>query len=136
MSAPNGVAAALLAANEAFYDAFDSGDIDAMAALWAASHPVACLHPGAAPIMGRDAVLASWRSILSASTRPAIQCLQPQALVFDEAGLVVCVEALATGRLMASNLFALERGAWRMVHHHSGPLNAPLPATPDEQRTS
>jgi ketosteroid isomerase-like protein len=129
MATPKVTAAALLAANEAFYDAFDSGDVDGMAALWAEEHPVACVHPGAAPIHGRDEVLASWKDILSASTRPAIQCLQPQALLLESAGLVLCIEALSGGRLIASNMFALEQGVWRMVHHHAGPMNAPMPTT-------
>ena len=120
---PNVPSAALLAANDAFYDAFDSGDMDAMADVWAEVHQVACLHPGAAPIFGRDEVLASWRDILSASNRPAIQCLEPNSIVLDTTGLVICVEALAGGRLMASNAFVMENGLWRMVHHHAGPLS-------------
>jgi len=133
MASPNPTTTALLAANAAFYDAFDSGDADEMAALWAEQHPVACIHPGGAPIHGRGEVLASWRDILSASTRPAIQCLRPQALLLDRAGLIVCIEALAGGRLVASNMFVLEYGTWRMVHHQAGPLNAPLPATSTSQ---
>lgn len=133
MATPKATAAALLAANEAFYDAFDSGDTDGMAALWAEKHPVACIHPGGPPIHGRQEVLYSWHEVLSASTRPAIQCLQPQALLLDGAGLVVCIEALAGGRLVASNMFVLENGVWRMVHHQAGPMNAPLPATGNGQ---
>ena len=38
--------AAVLFANEAFYRAFADRDMDAMAALWAADGPVACIHPG------------------------------------------------------------------------------------------
>ena len=129
MAAPKVTSAALLAANEAFYEAFDSGDAEAMAALWAEDCPVACVHPGSAPIHGREAVLTSWRDILSASTRPAIQCLQPEPLLLDRAGIVVCVEALAGGRLIASNMFVVEGGFWRMVHHQAGPLNGPMPTT-------
>jgi len=129
MATPKVPTAALLAANEAFYDAFDSGDMQAMTALWAEMHPVACVHPGGAPIHGRDDVLASWQDILAASTRPAIQCLQPEPLLLHEAGLVVCIEALAGGRLVASNMFVLENGVWRMVHHQAGPMNAPMPTT-------
>ena len=121
------IAAALVAANEALYDAFDTGDMDAMAEVWAAELPVACIHPGGGAITGREEVLQSWREILSASGRPAIQCLEPQPMVFNDSGLVICTEALAGGRLMASNLFALENGVWRMVHHQAGPMNTPMP---------
>lgn len=126
MAKPNVTTAALLAANETFYDAFDSGDAEAMAKLWSEENPVACIHPGAAAIIGRDEVLSSWHDILSAPSRPAIQCLDPQGLIFDSNGLVVCTEALAGGQLVASNLFVLEQGVWRMVHHQAGPINAPI----------
>jgi ketosteroid isomerase-like protein len=126
-NATDPLAAALVAANEAFYDAFDMGDYQAMAAVWAADHPVACVHPGSETIMGRDAVLRSWHDILSASSRPAIQCLEPKPLLFQQVGLVVCIEALAGGRLAASNLFVMENGRWRMVHHQAGPLNTVVP---------
>ena len=36
----------VLAANEAFYRAFDDGDREAMRRLWASRAPVVCVHPG------------------------------------------------------------------------------------------
>lgn len=117
------IVAALLAANEAFYDAFDTGDMRAMASLWAERHEVACVHPGAAPLFGRQAVLRSWGDILSGSNRPAIQCLEPRCIAFERSGLVVCFEILAGGRLAATNAFVREQGIWRMVHHHAGPVS-------------
>lgn len=135
MAAPNVTAAALLAANEAFYDAFDGGDLVAMSELWANEHPVACLHPGAAPVLGREDVIESWRQVLNATSRPAIQCLDPNPLVLDSIGLVICTEALAGGHLIATNTFVLENGVWRIVHHQAGPLNAaPAPRKRPESR--
>ena len=127
MAKPNVIAAALLAANESFYDAFDTADMDAMRALWSEEHTVACIHPGGEAIVGRDEVLSSWESILSAPHRPAIQCVEPKGLVIGQSGLVICTEMLTGGQLVASNLFALEQGAWRMIHHQAGPVNAPSP---------
>ncbi|HKK31653.1 MAG TPA: nuclear transport factor 2 family protein [Alphaproteobacteria bacterium] len=119
------VTSALVAANEAFYDAFDTGDMQAMEALWAREHDVACLHPGAEPLFGREAVLRSWADILSGSGRPAIQCLDPRPIAFERAGVVVCFELLAGGRLVATNAFVTENGVWRMVHHQAGPISRP-----------
>ena len=117
------ITAALLSANEAFYDAFDTADLDAMQAIWASDHDVACLHPGAPPIFGREAVLQSWIDILSAPTRPVIQCLDAQAIAFDQSGMVICREALRGGHLAATNVFVSESGVWRIVHHQAGPLS-------------
>ena len=115
--------AALLSANEAFYDAFDTADLDAMSAIWASEHAVACLHPGAPPIFGREAVLRSWVEILTAPQRPAIQCVDPQAIAFHESGMVICREVLPGGALAATNVFVREGGVWRIVHHQAGPLS-------------
>lgn len=36
--------------------------------------------------------------------------------------MVICAEELPGNRLTASNLFVKEDGAWRLVHHHAGPV--------------
>ena len=115
--------AALLSANEAFYDAFDTADLDAMSAIWASNHAVVCLHPGALPIFGREAVLRSWVEILSAPQRPAIECVDAQAIAFHQSGIVICREVLPGGSLAATNVFVREGGVWRIVNHQAGPLS-------------
>src|SRR5687768_7948192 len=57
--------AAILEANEAFYRAFNEKDADAMDRIWAESGEVACIHPGWNVLEGREAVMDSWRGILS-----------------------------------------------------------------------
>ena len=54
----------MLRANQLLYDAFETGDIDLMNALWLDgpdAATVTCVHPGWAPLHGRDAVLRSGR---------------------------------------------------------------------------
>ena len=92
-----------------------------MAALWAEHCPVACLHPGAALLSGREEVLASWAQILGAANRPDIRCRAPKAFVQGETGFVVCYEEVQGGHLIATNIFTREAGQWRMVHHQAGP---------------
>ena len=120
----------VLAANEAFYAAFNDGDAGAMDALWAAEAQVACLHPGWKPLLGRQAVMQSWRGILLGGGAPdSIRCENAVAHVSGDVAWVVCIEALPAGALAATNLFQRERGAWRMIHHHASPL-ASAPAAP------
>ena len=52
-------------ANNAFYDAFERRDIDAMAAVWELSDRVACTHPGWTTLHGWPQVGASWRAIFN-----------------------------------------------------------------------
>jgi ketosteroid isomerase-like protein len=119
---------AILRANADFYRAFSRGDYAAMSEVWARRAPVACFHPAAPLLTGREAVLGSWREILQA---PPFQmrCEQPVVHVIGDAALVTCYEGTGNqpARLAATNVFVLEDGAWRMVHHQAGPLSAPIP---------
>ncbi|MBM3586139.1 MAG: nuclear transport factor 2 family protein [Alphaproteobacteria bacterium] len=112
--------AAVIAANAAFYDAFAAGALDAMGDVWARGAPVTCIHPGWGVLAGRDEVMASWAAILTAPERPAIACIDPQAMVLGDVALVVCFERVGGGFLAATNGFVREDGAWRMVHHQAG----------------
>jgi ketosteroid isomerase-like protein len=123
---------AVLQANAAFYRAFSRGDFAAMGELWARRAPVACLHPGSLAIFGRDAVLESWKRILREPMPFEMRCDRPTVLFFGNAAVVTCYEGNGSrpAHLAATNAFVLEDGAWRMVHHHAGPLSAPIPPPP------
>jgi hypothetical protein len=99
-----------------------------MEALWARAAPVACLHPGAPLLSGRDEVMDSWAQILAADNRPKIACRAPKAFSQGETGFVVCYEQVEGGFLIATNIFTREDGQWRMVHHQAGPAPGAPPA--------
>ena len=112
---------AILAANEAFYDAFRREDSTAMSEIWARRAPVACIHPGWNALLGRIPVIASWRTIME-NGAPTIRCVAPRVLRLGEAALVICEEHIGAGRLIATNVFVHEDGQWRIVHHQAGPI--------------
>ena len=114
---------AVLFANEAFYAAFRSGDMRAMAAVWAEDHEIVCLHPGAGPIIGRAEVLESWRQILRNPT--PITAIEPRVVLTGESSaFVTCFEVIGDGALIATNIFLRQGRLWRMVHHQAGPTRA------------
>jgi ketosteroid isomerase-like protein len=117
----------ILEANRRFYDAFARGDADAMDALWARTHPVACVHPGWTALRGRARVMASFRGILAHRPPPDIRFSEPSVHPLGEVAFVVCYEHVAGARLLATNLFAREDGEWRMVHHQAGPTTGKGP---------
>ncbi len=123
----------VLEANQAFYDAFRTGDLTEMDRLWARDRDVAVIHPGWAAIHGRDAVMESWRGIIEGPAPPEIACDDPHAYVIDGAAFVICTEHLPDGDLVATNVFALEHGRWRLVHHQAGP--APITTEGKAERT-
>lgn len=121
----------VLSTNEAFYDAFGAGDMDAMGAIWSKDSPITCLHPGWDPLSGREAVLESWRGILESPARPRIECTSHEVHVYDDAAVVLCYESLGNGYLFATNVFVREGEGWKLTHHHAG---GPVP--PPQNETS
>jgi len=119
--------AAVLFANEAFYLAFSSRDLDAMDTLWARHDAVSCIHPGWPSLSGRDEVMGSWQNILGNAESPRITCTGARAFLLGDAAYVICYEVLDQGTLVATNVFTRENGAWKMVHHQAAP--SPPPAT-------
>ena len=116
--------AAVLAANDAFYQVFNHKDSALMDSLWAASAQVTCIHPGWNLLQGRDAVLESWRNILNNPNQPRIVTGGATASIFDTLAIVICRELVAGSPLLATNVFVLEDGAWKLLHHQSGAVFA------------
>src|SRR3954452_11592262 len=73
---------AVLAANRAFYAAFEARDLDAMSDLWEHSDRAACVHPGWTLLRGWAAVGASWMALFQGPQ-------QQQFLLADEHVTVV-----------------------------------------------
>jgi hypothetical protein len=131
MSESNELRAAI-AANRAFYAALADGDFDAMDALWATAAPVLCAHPGAAVLHGRHSVMESWRGILTQP--PPIRESSVQVALVRGIAIVSCIEHIGEGSLAASNVFVWEDAAWRLVHHHAGPLDQSEPEASPQGR--
>lgn len=113
--------ASLLAANHAYYRAFSSSDITAMSEIWG-QDDVSCVHPGWPALLGRQAVLASYRDILRNPRQEPVECRNETTILSATEGRVFCVEIVGEAALIATNWFRLVEGAWRLVHHQASPL--------------
>lgn len=139
---------AVAEANAAFYAAFEAKSIDAMGDAWARSSPVTCIHPGWTPLVGRDAVLASWAGIFRGTKTARFRLRDPRIFVSGSLAWVILVEELALeqasgerihAQVLATNTFVREDGVFRMVHHQAGPAPDLAPAVdeppPEPPRT-
>lgn len=128
------------AAEAAFYAAFEARNLDAMMAVWAHDDSIACIHPLAAPLDGRAAVAAGWRSMFEAAGQFRVQV--EVAHEIREAGQVIRIvrEYLIIGQesaprpsILATNVYRREADGWHMVLHHASPLQVggtPATGTP------
>lgn len=110
---------AVLQANDAFYAAFRSSDMEAMRAIWGMQEPIAVQHPSSPHIQGRAAVLESWRQILRAP--PNISCTVEDMLEDDARWAVICIEHIGPINIRMVNLFHRENGDWKMIYHGPAP---------------
>lgn len=113
-------------ANTAFYRAFATADFAAMSQLWAETLAVSCCHPGSEPLLGRAEILNSWRQIFLHGQPADIKFVSQQMSVVGDIGIACGLEVIGNGRFACTNLYALEAGVWRMIHHQGGPV---IPAT-------
>ena len=131
--------AAIRDANEEFYNAAESGDLDRLGAIWvsgAYEDTVQCVHPGWAPVFGRDDVLRSW-AVVCANT-PFLQFFLTdlRVEVIDRVAVVSLTENIITdmsagsseddpgfiagGRATTINIFRkADEGGWRLWMHHA-----------------
>lgn len=128
------------AANDTLYGAFESGDLDAMAALWV-DGPLAgmarCIHPGSEPIIGREAVLRSWALIMANTSFLQFIVTESDTVVEGDLAIVTCTEnvlssegdddPLGAGRALTTNSFIRFEGRWLMWLHHASPVLSDLP---------
>lgn len=118
---------AALFANEAFYLAFSHRDFGAMERLWAKASPVLCIHPGWPALTDRDAIIASWRSILQ---NPATGNATPhhtRAFIYGALATVICYEEIQGEMFVASNTFIHEGDEIRIVQHQASHCADPPP---------
>lgn len=117
---------ALLAANAAYYRAFAARDLAAMEGLWA-DDDVTCVHPGWPALIGRSAILGSYRDIFRNPSQEAVTAREERLLISGADGRVFCVEEVGGGLLLAGNWFRLIEGRWRLLHHQASPLASAPP---------
>lgn len=118
------------AAEAAFYAAFETRSLDAMMAVWASDDSIACIHPMAAPLNGRTAVAAGWRSMFEAAGQFSVRVEVAHQIRETSQVVRIVREYLVIGQeteprppILATNVYRKEAdGGWRMVLHHASPL--------------
>lgn len=113
---------------QAFYEALEAADADAVVELWLNDDDVCCIHPGGARLLGLAAVMGSWRTILS-NGPVNIRAVSSQALETPTMAVHNVVEEVMLTQgarqklvhVVATNVYLKTPAGWKMVLHHASP---------------
>lgn len=116
------------AANLAFYDAHERGNLPAMQRVWEHSARVVCIHPGWPILRGWSAVEDSWRRILGGPGRNQFILTNDDLSITADMAWVTLDENLmsvhGTVAVAATNVFARHDDGWKLVIHHGSAMFA------------
>lgn len=117
------VTKAVLEANKSFYRSFHAKSIKGMSCLWLHSDYVKCIHPGGELLSGYEAIMESWRSVLSWRQNLEFDLQEERARVFGNMAWVTVKVFINSSAepLFTTNVYEFHDGQWYMVHHHSSP---------------
>jgi len=119
-------------AENAFYEALERCDLDAMMAVWSEDDEIVCVHPAGQRLVGQEQVREVWRQMFAAGPNMRVQITQ-QVVV---AGMMLAVhsahenitvagEQRPRAPMVATNVYLRTAAGWRMIVHHASPAQAP-----------
>jgi len=125
-------------AENAFYEALERCDLEAMMAVWAEDEDIVCVHPGGPRLAGQDQVRESWASLFAGGPQARLQ-VSAQVTI---GGMMLAVHSVhemftlagakpgdpAPAPIVATNVYLRTAAGWKMIVHHASP--APVQGEP------
>ena len=132
---------AIRQANRAFYDAFESLEVERMEKIWLQEPHIVCIHPGWHPLSGWGPIMHSWERIFDSTFEMTFEISEVQLLQDGNLAVVVVQENLtqrgydgtAKSTVLATNVFERSGTEWKMVLHHGSPVAMPRDDDPPIQ---
>jgi uncharacterized protein (TIGR02246 family) len=128
-------------AENAFYEALERADLEAMMGVWAEDEEIVCVHPSGQRVTGAENVRESWRQIFAGGPNLRVHVTQRVAI----SGMMVVVhnvhenitvagETRPRPPVVVTNVYLRTAAGWRMIVHHGSPAAGaaaePPPAAP------
>lgn len=136
-------------ANQAFYEAFENRDLEAMAGVWEQSERATCTHPGWPTLRGWGQIRASFESLFERTafiqfflTDQRVYVEGPVAWVIVEENVLqahqthggrVAESLLGDATAEAVNVFVRRDHQWHLVVHHASPVTGLEEDPPPEE---
>ena len=120
-------------ANESFYSAFESLNVQQMESVWAKDADIQCGHPGWRILRGWKPVMESWQRIFENTPQIRFMLTEVAIEVRGELAWVTLYENLnsslegqnVAAMILTTNIFRKGPDGWRMIHHHGSSVAQP-----------
>lgn len=127
-------------AEAAFYSSFTACDTASMEEIWGPDD-VVCIHPGSAPLIGRSAVIKSWRHIMleggTVTLRNELLCETLAGSIAIHVVREVLYSADREAVVLATNIYKRYSEGWKIIEHHaSQPTLQPRPGSKRRSSTT
>ena len=124
-------------AQNAFYEALERADLEAMMTVWSEDEDIVCVHPAGQRLAGQAEVREVWRQMFASG--PTMRMRITQQVVI--AGVMLEVHSLHENitiageqrprpPIVATNVYLRTAAGWRMIAHHASPASVQPAAEP------
>jgi len=115
-------------AENAFYEALERSDLEAMMQVWSEDEEIVCVHPAGQRLVGQEQVREAWRQMFAGGPGMRVQISQQVAAT----GMMVAAHSVletitVAGEkrprppVIATNVYLRTAAGWRMIVHHASP---------------
>ncbi len=118
-------------AQNAFYEALERCDLEAMMAVWSEDEDIVCVHPAGQRLAGQAQVREVWRQMFAGGPSMRVRVTQQVVIagVMIEAhsvheNITVTGEQRPRPPMVATNVYLRTAAGWRMIVHHASPAPA------------
>ena len=115
-------------AQNAFYEALERSDLEAMMAVWAEDEEIVCVHPAGQRLAGQAQVREVWRQMFTGGPNMRVRITQQVVIagVMLEVhsvheNITVAGESRPRPPMVATNVYLRTAAGWRMIAHHASP---------------
>ncbi len=113
-------------AEDAFYLAFESGDIEMMMSVWSSDKEVSCIHPGGAPLESLENIRDSWMQIFSHEKNVTFELKHKKVMIEKNIAIhriieVISLNGKVSSEIVATNIYCKTNSGWNMILHHASP---------------
>jgi ketosteroid isomerase-like protein len=120
------------AAEAAFYEALQRGDLDALMRLWSDDDEPVCVHPGGPRLVGVAAIRHGFEQVLADGALQVFpeRVVRTVALgcavhnVLERVQLADAEDGQRYALVLATNVYLKGPDGWRLVLHHASPATA------------